>query len=205
MSGVEAEDGRDPQRRVHGADSSVLPGGGDLDDAHGRHRPDGAEQRARDIVYRSLAARARSRSELMRILLRRGIDEDIAAAVVQKFRDAGLVDDAAFAENWVHERHHHQGLGREALRYELRCKGVEENIIVAVLSTVDSSTEAERARELVRRKLRTMTVPDNRARMRRLVSMLGRKGYSDSLAFRVVKEELEQSGLDTLEDDAGIP
>ncbi|MCI2421884.1 recombination regulator RecX [Saccharopolyspora sp. K220] len=159
-----------------------------------RKPADDPEQLARDTVYRLLAVRARSRSELRQALLRKGIDEDIADGVLQKFVDAGLVDDASFAEEWVHSRQQHQGLGRKALGFELRRKGVDEQLVAAALSTVDGDAEVERARELVQRKLRTMTTLDQTAKMRRLVGMLARKGYSEGLAFRVVREEVEQSG-----------
>jgi regulatory protein len=168
-------------------------------------RPDDPERRARDAVYQLLTVRARSRSELTQALLRKGIEEDLADSVVQKFVDAGLVDDASFAESWVHSRHQHQGLGRKALGFQLRRKGVDEHVVADALSLVDEESEAERARELVRHKLNTMTVTDNTARMRRLIGMLARKGYSESLAFRIVREELEHFGFDGDDPDHETP
>ncbi|GAA4878406.1 regulatory protein RecX [Saccharopolyspora cebuensis] len=154
------------------------------------------EQRARDVVYRLLAVRARSRDELRQALLRKGFEDEVADGVLRKFVDAGLVDDAAFAAEWVHERQRNRGLGRKALGFELRRKGVSEDLVAAALSTVDEDDEVERAREAVRRKLRSTTSADGAVLMRRLVGMLARKGYSEGLAFRVVREELERSGVD---------
>ncbi|MER7079709.1 regulatory protein [Saccharopolyspora kobensis] len=170
-----------------------------------RSKPETPEQQARDIVYRLLAARARSRGELRQSLLRKGIDEDVADGVLQKFVDAGLVDDAAFAEEWVHSRQRTQGLGRKALGFELRRKGVDGHLVEAALSTVDSDVEAERARELVQRKLRSMGSLDYTTKMRRLVGMLARKGYSEGLAYRVVREEIERSGEETPDPDLETP
>lgn len=151
------------------------------------------EQLARDTVYRLLAARARSRSELMQALQRKGIGEDVATDVLDKFEAAGLIDDAAFAESWVRQRHEHQGLGRRALHAELRRKGVDEQAAADALSQMDEDAEAQRARELVRRKVRGMRAVEPVARTRRLVAMLARKGYSEGMAFRVVREETEDS------------
>ncbi|MBA8825646.1 regulatory protein [Saccharopolyspora lacisalsi] len=159
-------------------------------------RPEDPEQFARDAVYRLLTVRARSRAELMGSLSRKGVEEEVAEAVVGKFVDAGLVDDAAFADSWVRQRHEYQGLGRKALAAELRNKGVDEEAASAALAQVASEDEAERARELVRRKLRGMTTVDSTTRTRRLVAMLARKGYSEGMAFRVVREELDASGSD---------
>lgn len=182
--------------RFHGNDHAGS------DDVSPRTRPKDPERRAQDLVYRQLAVRARSHAELMQTLQRHGIEEDIARRVLQKFCKAGLVDDAAFAESWVHERHQHRGLSREALAQELRRKGVDEDLIATALSTVDDEAQAERAHELVRRKLPTMTKADSATRFRRLVGMLARKGYSESLAFRVVRKELEGAGLDAAAGDA---
>lgn len=201
----------DGTRRGSGARSRVpddAPPGGPSDeaeDAKPRYMPDGPEQLARDTVYRLLAARARSRSELRQALLRKEIDENVADAVLQKFVDAGLVDDASFAEEWVHSRQRRQGLGRKALGFELRRKGVDEHVVEAALSAVDGDAEGEQARKLVRRKLRTMANLDHAAKTRRLVGMLARKGYSEGLAFRVVREEIERSGADAPDPDLEFP
>lgn len=154
---------------------------------------DSPESRARDIVYRLLAVRARSEAELRQALLRKDIDEDVADVVLRKFVDAGLVDDAEFAESWVQQRHQYQGLGRKALRFELRRKGVDDTVVTEALSGVDDEDEMERARDLVRRKLRSLSSVDNHVKHRRLVGMLARKGYGESLSYRVVREELERA------------
>src|SRR5436190_21360051 len=76
--------------------------------------PDPAQQ-ARDICYRLLTARARTRSELEQALRRKGIPDDVAETVLGKFDRAGLIDDESFAEMRVHSRHTYAGLGRRAL------------------------------------------------------------------------------------------
>lgn len=149
------------------------------------------EQLARDTVYRLLASRARSNAELREALLRKEVPDDVADDTLRKFEEAGLIDDAAFAVEWVRSRQRSRGLGRKALAYELRRKGVADQHVEAALSDVDEELEVERARELVQRKLRGMTNADATAKTRRLVGMLARKGYSEGMAFRVVREELE--------------
>lgn len=149
------------------------------------------EQLARDTVYRLLASRARSNAELREALLRKEVPGDVADEALRKFQDAGLIDDAKFAVEWVRSRQRSRGLGRKALAYELRRKGVADQYIETALSDVDDDFEIERARELVQRKLRGMTNADATSKTRRLVGMLARKGYSEGMAFRVVREELE--------------
>lgn len=137
--------------------------------------------------------------------MRRGFGEDVAEQVLGRLDDVGLVDDAAFAEVWVRSRHTHQGLGRRALVAELRRKGVAESVAAEAAATVDDEAEEDRARQLVRRRLRTVGGADEAARVRRLAGMLARKGYPPGLAFRVVRDELRRAGEDTdLLDDPAL-
>ncbi|MGQ0838670.1 regulatory protein RecX [Actinokineospora sp.] len=149
---------------------------------------------ARDICYRLLAARARTRQELEQALRRKEIPDDVAHAVLGKFDAAGLIDDEAFAETWVRSRHAHQGLGRRALAVELRRKGVADEVVAEAVAAVDGDAEQERARLLVRKKLGAMASLDEQVKIRRLVGMLARKGYSEGMAYRVVRDELRADG-----------
>ena len=60
------------------------------------------------------------------------------------------------------------------------------------------------ARELVRRKLRTLTRVDDQTATRRLVGMLARKGYASGLAFSVVRDELASSGREEPEEPHSV-
>ncbi|GAB2747939.1 hypothetical protein GCM10027174_22660 [Salinifilum aidingensis] len=194
------------------ADSAATPdeaerGGGSRRRGSGRgaEAAEDPEQYARETVYRLLTSRARSRAELREALARKEVDAEVIDSVLGKFAAAGLIDDAAFAEEWVASRRRSRGLGRRALGYELRKKGIDEEIIASVLATADNEDEEERARELVRRKLAASRGGDAAAVTRRLVGMLARRGYAEGLAFRVVREELESSGADGSELDEEIP
>jgi regulatory protein len=132
-----------------------------------------------------------------------GVDEDIADRVLSRLDEVGLINDAAFAEQWVHSRHTYQGLARRALAAELRRKGVADHETQKVIAELDGDTEQARARELVRKKLRTVASADDVTKVRRLVGMLARKGYPEGLAYRVVRDELKNAGDETsLLDDA---
>lgn len=163
----------------------------------GEQRPEDAVQQAKDICLRLLTVRPRTRLELHQALLRKGIEEDVAEGVLGRLDEVGLVDDAAFAEVWVRSRHHFQGMGRRALAMELRRKGVSDTASVEALATVDADAEEDRARQLVRKRLRSLTGDDETAKIRKLVGMLARKGYAQGLCFRVVKDELRAAGEET--------
>ncbi|MFD6726712.1 regulatory protein RecX, partial [Streptomyces sp. NPDC060131] len=83
------------------------------------------------------------------------------------------------------------------LARELRTKGVEAAHIDVAVSQLDTEQEEETARDLVARKLRATRGLDRDKRLRRLAGMLARKGYSEGMALRVVRQALEEEGEDT--------
>jgi len=154
-------------------------------------------ERARAICLRLLTGTPRTRKQLADALRKREIPDDAADEVLSRFEEVGLINDSAFAEAWVESRHHGRGLARRALAQELRTKGVDSTLIDAAVSQLDSEQEEATARELVARKLRSTRALDRDKRLRRLAGMLARKGYSEGMALRVVRQALEEEGEDT--------
>ncbi|HWO60068.1 MAG TPA: regulatory protein RecX [Umezawaea sp.] len=183
------------------------PGFGSDEDEPDLPPPDPVEEqkRAKEICFTQLAAQPRTRLELKNAMLRKGIAEELAELVLGKFDKAGLIDDAAFAEIWVRSRHTYNGLGRRALAMELKRKGVADDLVTEAVAAVDDEAEQDRARELVRKKLRGMAGVDETAKIRRLVGALARKGYAGGMAYQVVREELRAAGEDAALLDDALP
>jgi regulatory protein len=149
------------------------------------------EEQARALCLRLLTARARTRAELAGQLTRRGYPDDVRERVLDRLAAVGLVDDAGFAQQWVQSRRARAGKSRRALAAELHTKGVDHDVITAVLGGIDAAAEWDRAEQLVRAKLRRETLAGDDTRVvRRLVGMLARRGYSQNLAAEVVLAEL---------------
>ncbi|MFI9510246.1 recombination regulator RecX [Nocardia sp. NPDC052566] len=162
----------------------------------------GTVEQAKEACLRLLAVRARSRAELAQRLGAKGFTAEVGDRALDRLAEVGLIDDAAFAEQWVHSRHTFSGKGKQALAQELRRKGVDPADSAPALESITSDDEATRAAELVRRKLRTIPRGLDRDKtIRRLVGMLARRGYSQSTAFTVVKAELAQAEFDTADLD----
>jgi regulatory protein len=155
-----------------------------------KDEPTDPGERAREICLRLLAVRPRTRTELATALRQRGVGDEVAAEVLQRYGEVGIIDDTAFARAWVSSRHHGRGLARRALAAELRQKGVDSETVGVALEELDPGTEAATARALVDRKLRTERGPASEALLRRLVGMLARKGYAPGLAIRIVRDAL---------------
>jgi regulatory protein len=151
---------------------------------------------ARKILLDTLTGQARSRQELATKLAKRGVPDELAAELLDRFTEVGLVDDAAYARQWVESRHRSRGLAPRALAQELRRKGVGDDDTKAALEQIDDADQREAARALVDKKLRSMRGLDHHVATRRLAGLLARKGYAAGLAFSVVREALAEAGDD---------
>ena len=154
---------------------------------------------ARKVLLDQLTGQPRSRAELATKLARKHVPADIAQRMLDRFEQVGLVDDAAFARDWVESRQSGRGLARRALAVELRRKGVDQAVVEEAVGTVDPDLEEATARELVRRRLRSLARYDEQTVARRLTGMLARKGYPPGVVFRIVREELAGAVMEEAE------
>lgn len=153
---------------------------------------------ARAIVLRQLTASAKSRKQLEDKLADRDVPEEVDQEVLDRFEEVNLVDDRAYAAMFVRSRAETRKLSRSALRRELQQRGITGELAEDALEQRTDEDETEDAHELVRKKMpRSLDVSDRKEVdkvTRRLVSMLGCKGYPPGLAFGVVKQELSNHG-----------
>ncbi|MDQ1537453.1 MAG: regulatory protein [Actinomycetota bacterium] len=143
---------------------------------------------ARQIVLRQLAMAPRSRAELMQKLAQRGCATDVAATVLDRMTEVGLVDDEAYAQMLVRSQQAGRGLAKGGLARQLRTKGIEDDVAAEALASISDADEWDRARALVDKKLRAMHGLGLVVQTRRLAGMLARKGYSSSVSFAVIRE-----------------
>lgn len=160
------------------------------------------ESVARIIGLKLLDRAPRTRAEVAAAMARRGVPQDAATTVLDRFVEVGLIDDAAFATAWVEQRHHGRGLARRALAEELRTRGIAGPVATEALASVSNEDEAAAAEALVRRRLRSMSGLAAPVQTRRLVAMLRRKGFGGSLAYAVVASVVADAS--TTLDEAGL-
>ena len=148
------------------------------------------ESVARTIVLRKLAAQARTRHELAKALAARDVPEDVAEQVLDRMESVGLVDDGAFARDWVESRQQRRHLSKSALRRELQSKGVDRDQIDEAVADVESGDELEAAEALAAKKLRTMSGLTREVQYRRLAGVLARRGFGSGVTSTVLSRVL---------------
>ena len=148
---------------------------------------------AKKILAQHLSMTAKSRHQLAQVLAKREVPAAAAEAALDRYTELGYIDDAAFARSWVESRQRTRGLAGSALRRELGQKGIDRELIEQVLADgVDDGSERDAASALVQKKLRAMRGVEDDTATRRLVGMLGRKGYGPGVSFAVVREALAE-------------
>ncbi len=135
----------------------------------------------------------KSRFQLQTILQKREIPDDIATKVLDRFEEAGLIDDVRFAEAVVSSRRSGKGLSRSAIIRELRTKGIAEDLIVASTEHLDSEQDFDVAIRLVEKRYRSLEGLSPEVRTRRLLGFLQRKGFSGGQAFAAIKQVERQA------------
>jgi regulatory protein len=179
------------RKRSRGDSQGVVPDGPVEGSPASRGSAADPQAVARGICLRLLTMAPRTRAQLAEALRKREVPEEAAEAVLERFSEVGLIDDEAFAAAWVSSRHAGRGLARRALASELRHRGVDEDVVKEAVEQLDPEQEVETARRLVARKLSATRNLEPAVRTRRLAGMLARKGYGPGLAFRVIREALE--------------
>ena len=138
---------------------------------------------ARKILLDQLTGQARSRAELATKLAKKQVPAEVADRLLDRFEEVGLVDDAAFARDWVQSRQAGRGLARRALAVELRRKGVDPG---GHRRGGGDRRPRRRGRGCARSSSgassRRLQRFDDVPRSRRLTGMLARKGYPSGVA-----------------------
>ncbi|WP_376795559.1 regulatory protein RecX [Thermogemmatispora sp.] len=164
-------------------------------------RREAAVQQALDRALNYLSFRPRSRQEVHHYLRRRGTAPELIEAVLERLTELGLVDDRAFATFWVESRERFHPEGAQALRSELRARGVAPEIAAEVVSQGDDEERALRAgRKKVQALMRGGAGKNYEAFRNQLGAFLLRRGFSYETAKRVVRllwHEARASAADT--------
>jgi len=137
---------------------------------------------AKDRGLMLLGYREHSAAELRRKLHDAGYPTTVCRAVVERFVEVELVDDARFAAAWVRSRRG-AGYGTRRIARELEQRGIDAEVIQAALTDdADETDEIQRARRALRGK-----VPEDRASKDRLLRRLVSRGFSISVALKALE------------------
>lgn len=139
--------------------------------------------KAYNRALRFLSYRSRSQVEMERYLRDKGYAPEVVSETVDRLVRENYVDDEAFAQDWLASRERYRPRSRHALRYELRQKGIADEVIEATLADVDEDASAWAA---VERKLERWKNLSEEEFKKKILGFLGRRGFNYETARSVL-------------------
>jgi len=145
---------------------------------------------ALQYAVRLLSARPYSEKKLREKLAAREYERGEIEYALRRLREERLLDDRRFAEEFVRARLSLRPRAAAVLMRELRQRGIAGPLAKSVAEELaPRDSDAELARELIRRKQTAYKNLDPEKRHRRLSSLLARRGFSYDTIRSVLREE----------------
>lgn len=160
------------------------------------------EERLRDIVreeslskakeraFLLLSFRARSEKEVRDRLRQSGYEDDIVEDVVARLYALDLLNDQDFADRFVQSRMSGRPVGRRAMAYELRRKGLDTETVTEATAGVDDDAERAAALAAARSRAGRFQGMEAREARRKLGAFLQRRGFGWDTISSVMDEVL---------------
>ncbi|OPZ75480.1 MAG: Regulatory protein RecX [Firmicutes bacterium ADurb.Bin456] len=138
---------------------------------------------------RFLTARRRSRKELECYLRRKNYSEDATFLVLEKLEQYGYLDDRTFTRFWVEQRLPKKGF--TGLKYELKAKGVEPELIFEIMEELGPDAEYKAALALALKKIKNSGYSCHFTKMARF---LQGRGFSSEVIDKICRN-LKENGI----------
>jgi regulatory protein len=135
--------------------------------------------KAYNQAIRFLGFRPRSQAEIERHLSDKEYGPEVIAHTIERLRTEQYLDDEAFARFWLENRERFRPRGRQALRYELKQKGLDHEVIETTLADLD---EDESAWAAVENKLARWKNLEEQEFKQKVMGFLSRRGFNYEVA-----------------------
>ncbi|MDY6825805.1 MAG: regulatory protein RecX [Bacillota bacterium] len=150
-------------------------------------------KKARNLILRYMTYRARSKSEAVHYLQKKGFSEDVIEKVIREMSKYGYLNDSKFTDDFISYRKS-QGYGLKRIRYELRQKGIDKKLIDQKTEEHFSNDEdlARIEKILARRDNKKKVDREDKDRLfRREAAFLQRRGFQEHLIFTALKKKFQ--------------
>ncbi len=155
-----------------------------------------------EYALRLLGQQMRSVADLRRKLRTRVEPEESGIAKVEavlgRLQEYRLVDDAAYADNFVQMRQQNQKLGPRRVRNDLAVKGVSQQLAAEVIETryAEINEETLARQHLERKRIRK---PENEKETARVMRRLVTAGFSTGVIYKILRQwEIPEESLTAL-------
>ena len=113
-------------------------------------------------------------------------------ATVARLRELNLLDDEAYAKEFVRSRLATKPMSRQKLYMDLKAHKVPEELIEAALNELPPETEADNALEVARKFWRQMEALEKSVRRERVLRRLTSRGFSTEASLAAIRQAAEE-------------
>ena len=129
--------------------------------------------------------------DILNRLLKWEIDRDDALAIVATLEKERFIDNRRFAGASARDKAHFQAWGKGKIRYQLRMKGIEPQIIDEALESIDTSRYDDGMRQAILAKARSMASREPMKARAALSRCAAARGYDFDKAKAIINQCLK--------------
>jgi regulatory protein len=138
-------------------------------------RDEDARETAYQQAIKFISYRPRTQAEISRNLGQHQVPQELINDTLERLRQAGLINDELFAQEWVENRNDLRPRSRRALAFELRQKGIDPLTVEQSLEEINDDELAYQAALQHASKLKNLEWQDFRQKM---YGFLARRGFN---------------------------
>jgi len=140
-----------------------------------------------DLALRYLGYRTRTKKQLYDYLKRKEFDDPIVEKTIEKMEEYGFLNDEDFALRWVESRKTGKPAGRRKIAYELKAKGIDNDVLESALDTLTEEEEQQQAVKLAEKTAMKYKHLPYRERMAKISQTLLRRGFDWEITERALR------------------
>ena len=160
-----------------------------------------ALQKAVDRGMNFLSFRPRSREEVRRYLKRKETPAELIDMVIERLTQMDLINDETFAEFWIESRERFRPKGAQAIKSELKMKGIKREVIDEVVTGEQDEDLALRAGRKKAESLLRQPEMDHTTFRTKLGPFLQRRGFSYAVTKHAVQQLWDELQGEAADDD----
>lgn len=145
-----------------------------------------------DAALSYLTARMRTVREVEDKLDDLQYGEGDILATVERLKELGLLNDEAYAREFVRSRLATKPVSRQKLYLDLRAHKLPEELIEAALDELPEETEADNALEVAKKFWRQMSALEEPVRRERVLRRLMSRGFSTEASLAAIREAAKE-------------
>jgi len=141
-------------------------------------------RRALAKAYKSLAVAAKTEKQMSDYLYKKEFEEETVVRVIEHLKELNYINDGDYAADFCESS---KRLGRRAVEFKLKQKGISEEIIRKALEKTDDGSQIENAKALAQKRLSKYAKLQVYEKKRKLSAYLASRGFD----WDTVREAVE--------------